>query len=77
MTNSTSAFSLSVATLRRAAFVAVLLGTTAMAAVPAHATDAGEGAAFRTSDANDAGEGASFRVSGAGDAGEGADYPTS
>ena len=62
-----AAFSL--ATLRKVALAAVLLGGTALAAIPAHATQlaSGEGEAFRTSDANNAGEGASFRVSDAGD----------
>ncbi len=67
-----SALSFSLATLRRAAFAAVLLGSTMLVVVgPAHATDAGEGASFRTSDTNNAGEGEIFRASDANNAGEG------
>ena len=72
-----SALSFSASVLRRAAFVALLLGTTTLATIPAHAGDAGEAASFRISDANDAGEGASFRVSDANDAGEGASFRVS
>ena len=58
MISAPAAFGIAKSTLRRAAFVALLLGTTTLAAIPAHANDAGEGAAFRVSDASDAGEGA-------------------
>ena len=56
--NATFGFSLTA--LRHATFAAVLLGSTMLVvAGPAHATDAGEGAAFRIFDAHgDAGEGA-------------------
>ena len=68
-----SAFSL--ATLRKAALAAVLLGGTALATLPAHATvlASGEGDAYRVSDSNDAGEGNSFRIG----AGEGETFRTS
>ena len=66
----------SLATLRKVALAAVLLGGTALATIPAHATllASGEGESFRTSDANNAGEGASFRIS---DVGEGESFRTS
>lgn len=68
---SNAIFSLS--TLRKAALAAVLLGGTALATLPAHATlmAAGEGASFRTSNAENAGEGETFRTSNAENAGEG------
>ncbi|MCC6718512.1 MAG: hypothetical protein IT555_11575, partial [Acetobacteraceae bacterium] len=85
--------SISASTLRKLAFATVLLGSTMLVApapalasdfvmpvathVMADASDAGEGAAFRTSDASDAGEGAAFRTSDASDAGEGAAFRTS
>ena len=91
MTNMNATFGFSTITLRRAAFAAVLLGSTMLvvagsahatpvaqpsqATVMADASDAGEGATFRVSGNGDAGEGASFRVSGNGDAGEGAVRP--
>ena len=80
-------FGFSITSLRRAAFAAVLLGSTmlvvagpayaapaAQATVVAGAGDAGEGASFRVSGVGDGGEGATFRVSEAGDGGEGASF---
>ena len=70
-----AAFGIAKSALRTAALVALLLGTSTIVAIPAHANDAGEGASFRISEANNAGEGASFRVSDANNAGEGATRP--
>ena len=68
----TNFISISAGTLRTAALAALLLGTTGLATVPAHARTTTDTPAWRIAEQGDARDNTSFRIGTAeGDAGEG------